>query len=211
MQIKNIIFDFGGVLLDLEPSATYRDMSELGIFDGDAHEFYLANKSLFDGYEKGKVITENFLWNIQAKCKRVPPVDKVIKAWNAMLLGWNPGKLKFLEAVSQQYNTYLLSNTNELHLEWVRRDLKNQHGITDFDQRFFKKSYYSHRIGMRKPDQEIFAFVLEDASLNAGETLFIDDNADNVAAAASLGIHAKLHISNADIDLEGLLSEIRQT
>lgn len=198
--VKNIVFDFGGVLLDLDVNRTYDALKQVMGFEGDAHQIYHNHQEIFDAFEMGHTIVENFLWKLQNKSKRVPPVDKLIAAWNAMLLGWNPTKLQLLEELKPRYRTFLLSNTNEIHLEWVRRDLKNNHQITDFDTRFFEKTYYSHHMGKRKPNADIFEYVIADAKLNPAETLFIDDNAHNIETADKLGFQTKLHETNANLD-----------
>ena len=200
MAIKNIVFDFGGVLLDLDVNRTYEALRQVMGFEGEGHYIYEINKDIFDSFETGHTIVENFLWKLQNKSKRVPPVDKLIAAWNAMLLGWNPAKLELLAEIKSQYRTFLLSNTNELHIEWVRRDLKNKHQITDFDTRFFEKTYYSHLIGMRKPNVDIFEFIIADANIDPAETLFIDDNVHNIEMAADLGFQTRLHETNANLD-----------
>lgn len=197
---NTLLFDFGGVLLDLDTNRTFAAMKEVMGFEGDAHEIYHKNQELFDAFETGHLIVESFLWKLQHKSKRVPPVEKLISAWNAMLLGWNPEKLALLTELKSRYRTFLLSNTNEIHIEWVRRDLKNKHNITDFDSRFFEKTYYSHLVGKRKPDADIFQFVIADAKINPAETLFIDDNAHNIEAAAKLGFQTRLHETNASLD-----------
>ncbi|HRD06451.1 MAG: HAD family phosphatase [Saprospiraceae bacterium] len=200
MAINNIVFDFGGVLLDLDVNRTYEALRQVMGFEGNGHHIYEQHRDIFDSFEMGHTIVENFLWKLQNKSKRVPPVDKLIAAWNAMLLGWNPAKLELLGELKRQYKTFLLSNTNELHIEWVRRDLKNKHQITDFDTRFFEKTYYSHLIGMRKPNVDIFEFIIADANIDPAETLFIDDNVHNIETAADLGFQTRLHETNANLD-----------
>lgn len=200
MVIKNIVFDFGGVLLDLDVNRTFEALRQVMGFEGNGHLIYEQHRAIFDDFEMGHTIVENFLWKLQNKSRRVPPVDKLIAAWNAMLLGWNPEKLLLLEELKGQYRTFLLSNTNELHIEWVRRDLKNNHLISDFDSRFFEKTYYSHLVGKRKPDADIFQFVIADTKINPAETLFIDDNAHNIETAAGLGFQTRLHETNAPLD-----------
>ena len=198
--VKNIVFDFGGVLLDLDVNRSFTALKEVMGFEGDPHDIYTVNREIFDTFETGHTIVESFLWKLQNKSRRVPPVEKLIPAWNAMLLGWNPAKLQLLAELKPRYRTFLLSNTNELHIEWVRRDLKNKHHITDFDTRFFEKTYYSHLLGKRKPDADIFEYVIADANIDPVETLFIDDNAHNIEAAAGLGFQTRLHETNASLD-----------
>lgn len=207
MSVKNIIFDFGGVLLDLDPTKSFLALGELMEKPPkEALALYESNKTLFDDFEMGKVITENFLWKLQNMCPKIPQSHVIIAAWNAMLLGWNPEKLRFLHEVKSKFNIYLLSNTNEVHLEWVRRDLKKNHSIEDFDNLFFKKTYYSHIIEMRKPHAEIYHYVLQDADIKAEETLFIDDNVVNIDSARLLGIKSHLHITNAPIDIHKIIN-----
>lgn len=211
MQIKNIVFDFGGVLLDLAPDKTFAALAKL--MGGDelmAKEMYVKHAALFDNYESGKIIMENFLWNLQNMCKDVPDITDVISAWNAMLLGWNPEKLALLKALKSKFNVYLLSNTNEIHLNWVRRDLKRNHQIVDFEKLFFHKAYYSHELGMRKPDREIFDFVIGDAGIDPIETLFIDDNAANIETAKTVGLKAYLFETNASLDLEKIIASFNK-
>ena len=145
-------------------------------------------------YEKGEINTETFLWNLQKESSNLTPQpDVLIRGWNAMLLGWNPDRFSFLKRLKKVYNLYILSNTNDLHLEWMMRDLKRNHNITDFNHRFFEMTFYSNLMKMRKPEKKVFKKVLKEAGIKAEETLFIDDNIDNVLKARKFGIHAICH------------------
>lgn len=206
-EIKNIVFDFGGVLIDLDVTRTFKAMSEVLEMEVNK-ELFLQHKGLFEDYEGGQISTETFLWRFQYMSKKVPDAANVIKAWNAMIVGWNPEKLEFLEDISKKYNTYLLSNTNEVHLQWIHRDLKNNHNISDFDSRFFKKTYYSHLLRMRKPNAEIFEFIVNDAGLEKSETVFIDDMIENIEVAKSLGIFTIHHETNAALSEQYILSHL---
>ncbi len=209
MTIKNIVFDFGGVLLDLDPKMTFAALSKLMTGDETlTTELYVKNKALFDNYETGSIIMENFLWNLQNMCKTVPDITDLLEAWNAMLLGWNAEKLSMLSGLKSKYNTYLLSNTNEIHINWVRRDLKRNHQLVDFEKLFFNKVYYSHLLGMRKPSREIFEYIINDSGIIPEETLFIDDNIDNIEAGKNIGLHAYLLESNAMIDIDKIIASL---
>jgi glucose-1-phosphatase len=208
-MIKNIIFDFGGVLIDLDTSRTAVALEAMTKIP--AAEIYPRHKELFDNYEKGETITENFMWNIQNLCDKVPQGFEIIQAWNAMIVGWNPAKLVFLEEVKKKYNTYLLSNTNELHIDYVRRDLVRNYKIDDFEERFFNKAYYSYEIKMRKPDLEIYSYVIQDAKINPSESLFIDDNLDNVLAAREVGLFSYHHPANDMIDIDKIIASIEES
>ena len=157
-------------------------------------------KKLVWEFETGKMNTETFIWNIQHLCSDPKPQGyDVVLAWNAMLLGWDDKKFEFLDQLRKKYKVFLLSNTNTLHLEWVGRDLKSKHGITDFETRFFDKTYYSYEIGLHKPDPAIYQYVLSDAGIKAEESVFIDDSMVNIQAAAALGIHVYHHRPEKDL------------
>lgn len=193
-MIKNVIFDFGGVLLDLDYNRTYAEMSDvMGVeINSDTIPAHIFKIML--GYEKGEINTETFLWNLQKESSKLTPQpDKLIKAWNAMLIGWNPKRFDFLIELKKKYNVFLLSNTNDLHLEWVMKDLKKNHNITDFDTKYFHKTFYSHLMRMRKPELQIYHQVLEEAEIKGEESLFIDDNEENVLKAREAGLHAAHH------------------
>ena len=116
-----------------------------------------------------------------------------------MLLGWNPKRLPWLLELKETYHTYILSNTNAMHIDWVRKDLKKNHGVTDFESTYFDCVHYSHNMGMQKPDIRIFNEVIAANSINSNEALYIDDNKENVAAAASTGLHAVWHDPSLEI------------
>ena len=199
MSIKNIVFDFGGVLLDLEPNDSYEAMQQVLEFD-DIQTFLQDNKQLLDDLETGAIRYENFLWNVQRLAKTVPDGKEVINAWNAMLKGWKPEKLELLETLKTRYELYLLSNTNEIHLQWVKNDLLFHHNIDDFEDRYFNRAIFSHRVGMKKPDREIFQHLLDETGIDPAESLYIDDLIANVEMASSLGFQAILHPRNGSLD-----------
>lgn len=196
-----IVFDFGGVLIDLDIEKSY---DALGLLVGsDPMEIEAIAAQIVawsDELETGAIRGETFLWRIQNLTQNeLNPID-IRDAWNAMLLGWQQSKLDFLASISAKLPTYLLSNTNEIHLDWVRRDLIKNHNITDFDGLYFKKTYYSHQIGHRKPDEGVYEFVIKDSGLDPAKTLFVDDNYTNVLAAAKAGFQVMHHPSNDSLD-----------
>lgn len=199
--IKNIVFDFGGVLLDLDYQRTYDALSRLLNVSFEPDLLPDDVKKVLIDYETGHLQTESFIWNIQQwnKSNKTPQPVEIISAWNAMLIGWNPDKFAFLMALKEKYSLYLLSNTNELHLNWVYNDLRDYHNIIDFDHRFFTKTYYSHQIGMRKPNKDIFNFVIQDKKLNPSEILFIDDIEANVEGGKSAGWQTYHHDPTEDL------------
>jgi putative hydrolase of the HAD superfamily len=199
--IRNIIFDFGGVLLDIDYRLTYAAMSDLLGLPKLPEDNPVALKDILIRYEKGEIGTESFIWTLQRTSKKeIPHGDAIIRAWNAMLLGWNVSKFNLLEQLQKKYDLFLLSNTNALHISWVHQDLKTSHNIHDFEKRFFKKVYYSHEVGMRKPDREIYQFVTTDANVIPEETLFIDDLPENLLGALNLGWNVYHHNPNDNLE-----------
>jgi putative hydrolase of the HAD superfamily len=193
-MIKNIILDFGDVLINLDKPATAREMLKFG-FTGITSEL----DKLFKDYEKGLISSQHFLNTVSNQFPKAN-VNDLMNAWNAILLDFPEERLTFLENLAEknQHRLFLLSNTNDLHIECV----KKQMGIERFNRfkNAFEVFYLSHEIGMRKPDTEIFEFIMERNKLSAHETLFVDDVKDNTDAAASLGIHVwNLQVGQEDV------------
>ncbi len=179
-MIKNYIFDFGDVFINLDKPATQRELVKLGML-GFSDEMIEINKL----YEKGKVSTNDFLSFYQ---KQFPQASKkqLANAWNSIILDFPEYRLQFIEEFSKKNTCYLLSNINDLHLTYIQENLDES-----YYNRFiscFEKVYYSHEIHLRKPDADIFEFVLNDAKLQANECLFIDDTLENIETAQKIGM-----------------------
>lgn len=163
-------------------------------------------KDACDALEKGEMKPETFMWNIQKHSNNeISQPHKILKAWNAMLLGWNPERLPWLERQNKRYRTFILSNTNQIHIDWVRKDLKANHDVTDFEDKYFEKVYYSHDMGVHKPYVEIYEQVIADSNLDPKETLFIDDTPANIVGAKKAGFHAVLH--NPELEIKDMLEK----
>jgi len=205
-KIKNIIFDFGGVLLNLDYNRTFEALSSLMNLDVTLHEMPQEFQEVYLKYERGEMKSETFMWNIQKLAQR--PISRphlIIKAWNAMLLGWNPDRLPWLEQQKKRYRTFILSNTNQIHIDWVRKDLKATHGIVEFEEKYFERVYYSHEMGTHKPYAEIYDQIISQSNLNPKETLFIDDSPANIVGAKRVGINAVLH--NPELEIINMLEK----
>jgi len=202
MDIKNIIFDLGGVLLNLDMSKTAVAFRAL-IGDKQKHQAIyqqLAQQGIFRQYEVGAISTEAFVKALQEANPNPVTQAQIETAWSSMLLDLPAERLDFIEELRKQgYRIYLLSNINDIHLRDVRIIAKDSLGITDFDK-LFDKAYYSHIIGQRKPDKAAFEYVVKDANLLPQESLFIDDNAPNLVGARALGIHTIHHEANSDVN-----------
>jgi|TARA_B110000967_G_scaffold209300_1_gene264829 putative hydrolase of the HAD superfamily len=181
-MIKNIIFDFGDIFINLDKQATYKAMAALGVTK-------ISNEmiNVYHQYEKGLMTTENFIDFFYNKFG-TPKAD-LINAWNAILLDFPKNRLEFLKEISasKKYRLFLLSNTNDLHITWVLNSLGEKF-YNEF-KNCFEQFYLSHEINFRKPDSEIYKFVLNENNLVATETLFVDDLKENTEEAHKLGIH----------------------
>lgn len=191
VQFKNVIFDLGGVLLDLDVQKTYQAFSKLTGIPEAKIKSILGESRLFLEYEKGNVTDNEF--RTQAKdILRLTCSDSIFdNAWNQMLGDLPKKRLDLLNQLNGSYRTFLLSNTNQIHKNHFSSVVKKNSGGIELDN-FFTKAYYSHLIKMRKPDSEIFEFVLSENKLAADETIFLDDNVSNLEGAEKLGIKTHL-------------------
>lgn len=197
--LRNIIFDLGGVLLNIDYNKTACAFTELGVTDfRKMYQQYTADE-LFESLETGHTSVESF-YDFMAK-KGLKPLKptQVQDSWNAMLLDFRVESFKFLETLKKKYDLYLLSNTNAVHKAAFDKIFTAQTGLPSMDT-YFKKAYYSHMIGLRKPNINIYEFVLKDAGMVAEQTLFIDDSINNIEAAAKIGIKTHLLLPGERID-----------
>ncbi|MFT3909667.1 MAG: HAD family phosphatase [Ferruginibacter sp.] len=184
--LKNIIFDLGNVLIDLDFTKPPAAFKELGFPHFELMYSQFKVDQVFEKLEKG-ILDEKKFYTIMLKVgKEGTTVDQVKTAWNSMLLDFRKESLAHLKKLRSNFNLFLLSNTNSIHFAAVNMILKKQTGLDSLDS-FFTKSYYSHLIGFRKPNSDIYQFVSKDAGINPAETLFIDDIEDNIAGAKKMG------------------------
>lgn len=199
-KISTIIFDFGGIFLDLDYQKTFNAFSELLGIDVTRENAVDTIGSCVLDIEKGTISIEGFLWKIQKlKNGNLDPVD-IIKAYNAMLLDIRPAIFPFLLEMKKKYRVILLSNTNAIHIRYVLQNiLEKKHNVRDWDS-YFHEVYYSHEMGMRKPDHDIYHEVINREGLLPEEVLFIDDTRENVTAAMECGWHAIEHDPSQKIE-----------
>lgn len=185
--IKNIIFDFGGVILDIDPQLTMNELKKIG-FDDVA---YFTSKDFVENvlnkFERGILTPEAFRQKIRELTGKDTSDRAIDEAWNALLLDIPRERIAVIEQVRKHYKIFLLSNSNEIHYELYVRDLQLRFGYREFDQ-LFDKAYFSFDLHLSKPNPEIFEFVLNQHKLLAGETLFIDDTLVHIEAARKLGL-----------------------
>lgn len=186
-SIKNIIFDLGNVIINIDPVLSVKAMSKLGFLDFEKSYSLLSQSNLFDSLEKGLITPEQFHNEINAELKTKVSSDEINKAWGAMLLDFPAQRIELLQSLAKKYRLFLLSNTNIIHFHQYNNDLEKQYGFGL--NSLFEKAYYSYDIGMRKPDAEIFEYVLDDSDLNPFETVFIDDLDKNIDVAGRMGLN----------------------
>ncbi|TWW02283.1 HAD family hydrolase [Chitinophaga pinensis] len=185
--IKHIIFDLGGVIINLDYQLTYKAFEALGVKEFTSLYNQFSLNSLFDDLETGKVEPTVFLDEMQKHTAPGTAHQQIIDAWNAMLLDFPLRRLQILQQLRQHYGLYLLSNTNEIHMQAFNKILEESRGIPSLAA-FFDKAYYSHQMGLRKPFKESFQLVLDENGLDPAETLFIDDTLPNIEGAKVVGL-----------------------
>ncbi|MDO5978227.1 HAD family hydrolase [Flavivirga spongiicola] len=192
-KLKNIIFDLGAVIMNLHVPKTISELKHLGIIDivNDTGHYY--TDPIFYDFEIGKVSEFEFLEKLRSMSSLNPSKNEIRDAWNAMILNIPKERIGLLINLKKKYNLYLLSNTNSIHQEKFERDFEIQNGYNF--KNLFNKVYYSHQMGIRKPEEGIFRYVLKWSELEAQETLFIDDSIDNIKAAQRFGIQT-FHINS---------------
>lgn len=193
-MIKNLILDFGDIFINLDKPATAKAMQKFG-FTAITPEL----DSLFKDYEKGLVTSNDFLSTTEQIFPRASKKE-LTDAWNAILLDFPDYRLEFLEELNEAkaHRLFLLSNTNDIHIEFVKKQM-GANGYERF-KNCFEVFYLSYEMKMRKPDVEIFEFVLNANNLVAQETLFVDDTKENTDAASLLGIKTwNLKVGEEDI------------
>ncbi len=202
--IKNIIFDLGGVILDLDFNRTLKAFAALGAPQFE-HVFNPPDQSpLFDQFDKGLISSEDFFTCLKAQLGLPQPHAELEQAWNAMLLGIPGHRLGQLRYYKQQYQTFLLSNTNTSHVDCFENRLSAEHGPGGWEA-YFHRAYYSCDIHLRKPDAAALSLVLVENNLRPEETLFIDDTLINLQSAEQLKIQT-LHVPRGD-EFGGLLEK----
>jgi FMN phosphatase YigB (HAD superfamily) len=187
-EIKNILFDWGGVITELHLEATKKAFHDLGLTIFDEHVPHDPLDKVFIPFEIGNISPEEFRNNIRKLSTNLLTDTMIDGAWNAMLGVLPEERWKLLESIGRSYRTFLLSNTNAIHLNYYFNYLQGIYGTYGYNH-LFEKTYFSHKIHLRKPNADIFEYVLQDSGINPQETLFIDDFLENIETARKLGFH----------------------
>lgn len=204
-EIKNIIFDLGGVIINLDIPKTILEFNKLSNKPFESIYNQLQQTPIFDLFDKGQISEADFFYELNNSLSLSLTHKQLLNAWNAMLLDIPIHRLELLNQLKQRYRIFLLSNTNETHITQFENDLYQQHGYKNLEP-FFEKVYYSCRINMRKPDREIFDFVLQENALSVSETIFIDDSPQHIEGALKIGINA--HLLSKEKDIKSLIERL---
>jgi len=196
-RIKNIIFDLGGVILNLSVDSTLRKFAELSNAPVDQVIKTYHSRPEFLAYEKGEITNDEFRASLRSIFGLTATDLALDECWNAMLGDIPPVRIDLLRELKVKYRTFLLSNTNAIHVDCFSGIVKKAHDLESLEP-LFHKTYYSHLMKMRKPDAEIYDYVLKENNLKASETIFLDDNAANLKGAASVGIQT-FHVTHPDL------------
>lgn len=207
-MIKNIAFDFGGVIFDLDYEGAIAAFQAMGLPDAAQRLDRYHQRGIFEDLESGRIAARDFIQALQPLCTKPLTMDAVRTAW----LGYvgapvNEQKLAYLDQLRRRgYRTFLLSNTNPFVQSWAESDAFSTSGRPLGS--YLEKCYTSYEVGIMKPDAGIFRHMLSDAGIRPEETLFLDDSPANIAAAEALGIQTLLVEKNGDWrdDVEKLLS-----
>lgn len=190
-HIKNIIFDLGGVLLNIEPSITGKRLTEMGVQNLPQVLEKLASSRIYERLDTGALSDQGFRDEVRLACGINLSDDQVDEAWNALLLDFPAPRVQMLKELKENYNVYLLSNTNSIHFISYTKTFREVYG---FEMKsLFEQLFLSYEMGVHKPDARIYRMALLKAGLKASETLFIDDSLANTEAAVACGL-AAIHL-----------------
>ena len=206
LDIRNIVFDFGGVIIDIDPYAIVNQMNKMGfsVVDKMKEPAFL---EIVKRIEKGIINASTFREEVKNYLNISISDAFFDEMWNSMLYDIPERRINLVKQLKQNYHVYLLSNTNEIHYDMFVRDLQLRYGYREFDN-LFDKAFFSFALHLAKPDPDIYRFVLDSYDMLPEQTLFIDDTDENIESARSLGIHTlKVEMGSRIVDLfeDGIL------
>ncbi|MCZ2356817.1 MAG: HAD family phosphatase [Bacteroidia bacterium] len=191
--IENIIFDLGGVLYAVDYQRTRDYFAPYALYT------QTAQSPVFDLFETGQLSENEFTKRLQQEYNLPFSADKIIDGWNAMLLGLIPERIDIIKKLRQKYRLFLLSNTNEIHYRFIFEECNPLFNL-------FERCYFSHHLQLRKPNAEIFEYVLQENNLSRSNTLFIDDSPQHIEAARTLNLHT--HFFQQESDFLALMNQL---
>jgi len=185
-EIKNLVFDFGGVIYQIDHEKQKKAFLSLGIDNFEHHYSQAIQTAVFADFEKGLVSENEFRRQVSGFLGLKLPHEIIDENWNSILVGFMDKSVSLLLKLKERYRLFLLSNTNSIHYKLYINEFIEKYGY-DFNT-LFEKTYWSFQIERRKPDAEVFEFVMAEGNMKSGETIFIDDSVQNTIAATHAGM-----------------------
>ena len=195
-KCKAIIFDLGAVILNINYQNTIDEFTKLGVNNATTFYSKKVQTNLFNQIETGMISSNKFLKALQKETNNAN-ITQVEQAWNAMLLDLPEERLQLIKKLKSNHIIFLLSNTNAIHINAFKKQLGDKKWLAFC--KLFDKMYLSHEVGLRKPDIEIFEYILTEQKLIGEEVFFIDDSPQHLASAKKIGIHCHHLLDNEDV------------
>ncbi len=188
LKFKAIIFDLGGVILNIDYHKTINSFKKLEVDNFEELYTQAQQHHIFDKFETGKITPQEFRNYIKSVADVELTNQQIDDAWNAMLLDLPQHRIDLLNQLKKEYPIFLFSNTNAIHLKAFKNSIKNQYGNENLLDDTFNKTYYSHILGKRKPNTNGFEQIIKENNLQANKTLFIDDSQQHIEGAKKVGL-----------------------
>ena len=198
-MIKNLIFDFGGVIIDIEPTRVGQSFQEMGVKNIEKVNELAVSKGLYIDLEKGLITSARFRDGLREVSGLKLTDEQIDYAWNSMIVNFPKSRFELLKQLRNNYNVYLLSNTNEIHYNYFNQYIVNNLQAGCLED-FFTQCFYSHTMKMRKPDREIYLKMIETGKINPSESLYFDDIEENILTARELGFNGIVHQPHEEIN-----------
>lgn len=198
-KIKNIVFDLGGVLVNLDFDTCLNAFQAAGFTNIGQQVCPFKGNGVFALFEKGEITPEAFREMVRQQTSQSLTDRKIDDMWNLMLLDIPREKLELLLKLRERYMVFLLSNTNKIHWDYACEQMFSYHGFRIDD--FFEDTFLSFEMHQAKPDKEIYEQMMKDANILSEETFFIDDSEANCKAASALGIQSYHYHIGEDLNL----------
>ena len=200
-----IVFDLGQVLLPIDFNAPVKAFKELGLTDFDRLYHETIQADLFDLLETGRISESEFRDEMRRISGEAWSDEEIDKAWSTIILDFRPETMHMLTRLREEFPLFLLSNTNSIHFRYYDAQIRQRFNSSGLSA-YFDKAFYSHEMGLRKPDPEIFHRLLRETGLNPENSLFVDDNAENIKTATELGFQTVHH--NPSEKIENVIPEV---
>ena len=211
-KVKNIIFDLGNVILDIDTKLSEVAFANKGLENFENLYTLAAQSEIFDRLEVGNITPKEFYAEFRQLTKTHLSDDVIKNCWNALILDYEPKRIELLKKLKTKYRTFILSNTNKIHYDFYTTLIKQTQNVDGLES-LVEKAYFSHEINLKKPGRQIFEYIMQDSNLSASETIFIDDNEPNIITAAEMGFKTILlkekHLEELEIFGFKLESELK--